>query len=69
MWGGMIVYGTLWGLSGWIALPASVDIFRAIGDGSPLMAHAMPWSAMAFSLGLSAVLFFAALRIVRAREY
>jgi hypothetical protein len=69
MWGSMIVYGAIWGLSSWIALPAAVDIFRAIGDGSPLIAHAMPWPTMAFSLGLSTILFFAALKIVRAREY
>jgi hypothetical protein len=69
MWGGMIVYGAVWGLSTWIALPRSVDIFRAIGDGSPLVAHAMPWSPMAFSLALSAILFFAALKIAQAREY
>lgn len=69
MWGSMIVYAALWGLSSWITLPAAVDIFRAIGDGSPLIAHAMPWSPMAFSLGLSAILFFAALKIAQAREY
>jgi hypothetical protein len=69
MWGSMISYAALWGLSRWIALPAAVDIFRAIGDGSPLIAHAMPWSPMIFSLGLSAVLFFAALKIAQAREY
>jgi hypothetical protein len=69
MWGGMIAYGALWGLSSWIALPRSVDIFRAIGDGSPLIAHSMPWSPMAFSFGLSAILFFTALKIVQAREY
>jgi hypothetical protein len=69
MWGGMIVYAALWGLSSWVALPAPVDIFRAIGDGSPVISHTMPWSAMTFSLGLSAILFFAALKIVQAREY
>jgi hypothetical protein len=69
VWGGMIAYGGLWGLSTWIALPRSVDVFRAIGDGSPLVAHAMPWSPMAFSLGLSAILFFAALKVVQAKEY
>jgi hypothetical protein len=29
----------------------------------------MPWSAMAFSLSLAAILFFAALKVVQAREY
>jgi len=69
IWGGMIAYGALWGLSSWVALPAAVDIFRAIGDGSPLSAHAMPWPPMVFSLALSAILFFGALKIAQAREY
>ena len=69
VWGGMLAYGALWGLSSWIALPAAVDIIRAMGEDSPLIAHAMPWSPMAFSLGLSAILFFAALKIAQAGEY
>ncbi len=40
-----------------------------MGDGSPQVAHTMPWTAMAFSIGLAAILFFAALKIVQAREY
>jgi hypothetical protein len=69
------IWGTLLGSAGlfWISshawLPASADIFRAIGEGSPLLAHTMPWTAMAFSLGLAAVLFFAALKVVQHREY
>ena len=31
--------------------------------------HAMPWSAMGFSVGLGAALLFAALKIAQAREY
>ena len=59
----------IWWLSGHIPLPASLDIFRAMGEGSPMVAHSMPWGAMAFSLGLALVLFFAALKIVQAKEY
>lgn len=69
MWVGMIVFGALWGLSNLTPLPASVDLIRAMTGGSPLVTHAMPWAAMAFSLGLAAILFFAALKIVQAREY
>jgi hypothetical protein len=69
MKGGMIAFGALWALSSFIPLPASMDIIRAMGDGSPLVAHTMPWGAMAFSLVLAAALFFAASRIVQAREY
>jgi len=69
MKGGMIAFGTLWALSSLTPLPASVDIIRAMGDGSPLVAHRMPWTAMGFSLGLAAILFFAAWKIVQTREY
>ena len=31
--------------------PASVNIFLAMGDGSPVLAHTMPWRAMAFCAG------------------
>jgi hypothetical protein len=61
------------GLLGWMAmesnLPAFADIFRAVGKSSPLLAHTVPWSAIGFSLGLSAVLLLVALKIVRVREY
>jgi hypothetical protein len=72
MWrmkGSMIAFGALWGLSSLTSLPASVDIIRAMGDGSPLVAHTMPWNTMAFSLALSAILFVTSLKIAQAREY
>jgi hypothetical protein len=69
VWGTMIAAGALWWLSSRALVPASADIFRAMGEGSPLIAHAMPWTAMASSLGLAAILFFAALKIAQSREY
>jgi len=69
IWGTMIGAVALWSLPNVTRLPASANIFRAMGDGSPLIAHAMPWSAMAFSLELAAILFFAALKVVQLREY
>jgi hypothetical protein len=69
VWGTMLSGAGLWWLSGRSLLPASADLFRAMGDNSPLIAHTIPWTAMAFSLGLCAVLFCAALRIVQTREY
>jgi len=53
----------------WRALPASVNIFHAMREGSPLLAHTVPWTAMAFSFGLAAILFFAATKVVQTREY
>jgi hypothetical protein len=38
-------------------------------EGSPVLAHTMPWTAMVFSLGLAAILFFAALKVAQTREY
>jgi hypothetical protein len=38
-------------------------------EDSPVLAHTMPWTAMAFSLGLAALLFFAALKVAQTREY
>jgi hypothetical protein len=68
-WGSGIVLGALWWLFNKTPLPVSMNIFRAMGDGSPLVAHTMPWIAMGFSLALAAILFFAALKIAQAREY
>jgi hypothetical protein len=52
-----------------IQVPVYADIPRALGEGSLLVAHTMPWPVMAFSLACSAILFFAALKIVQRREY
>jgi hypothetical protein len=67
--GNMAAMGALWWLCDNTSPPASVNVFRAMGENSPLLTHAMPWTAMGVSLGLSAILFFAALKIVQAREY
>lgn len=68
-WSTMIASAALWWLSSHAPLPASANIFRAMREGSPLLAHTTPWTAMAFSLGLAAILFFAALKVVQTREY
>ena len=69
VWASFMCYGAIWWLASKIPVPASVNIFWAMGDGSPVLAHAMPWTAMAFALALAAVLFFAALKVVEVREY
>ena len=50
-------------------LPVAVDLFRAMGKGSPLIAHTMPWTPMIISMVLSVVFFLAALQVARRREY
>ena len=67
--GRMIACMSIGGLPYLIRVPSYADILGAMGEGSPLVAHAMPWPAMAFSLALAAALFFAALKIVQRQEY
>jgi hypothetical protein len=43
------VVGALWWVLDHTPLTASVNVFRAMGEGSPLLAHTMPWTTMAFS--------------------
>jgi hypothetical protein len=69
IWGTMIAAGALAWLSNHFSLPASIDFVRAAGKNSSLFTHAMPWGAMAFSLVLSAALFYAALEVAQTREY
>jgi hypothetical protein len=69
IWGTMIGSVALWSLPNVTPLPAFVNIFRAMGEGSPLLAHTIPWAALAFSLGLAAILFLAALKVVQTREF
>ncbi len=67
--GSFLAMAALWYLCNRTPLPASLNLIRAMGEGSPLFSHTMPWTAMACSLGLGAALFFAALKIVQRREY
>jgi len=69
IWGTMIVPFTYWWFSDRIRLPAFADILHAVGEGSPLITHAMPWPTIAFSLTLAAIFFVAALKIAQTREY
>jgi ABC-2 type transport system permease protein len=68
-WGTLIAGGALAGLSSRAWLPASIDIVHAIGKGSPLFTHAIPWPAMAFSVAVAAIFFATALKVVQTREY
>jgi hypothetical protein len=68
-WGTLIAALAFWWPSHKAWLPASIDIVRAIGKDSPIMTHAIPWPAMAFSVALAAAFFVAALKVVQSREY
>src|SRR5271156_4643301 len=69
VWGTLLASVGIWLLCTKFSLPAFADIAHGIGERSPIVAHTIPWDAMAFSLGLSAILFFAALKVVQRREY
>lgn len=69
VWGSFLCIGALWWLTVKVPAPASLNVFLAMGDNSPVLAHTIPWAAMALSLALAAVLLFAALKIAQAREY
>ncbi len=57
-----------WSLSRLSVGPA-LNVFRFLGDASPLVTHALPWPAMGISLLSSAILFLCALKVVQSREY
>lgn len=69
IWGTMIAVAVAFWLSIKFSLPAGVDLIKAMGRGSPLVVHTIPWSAMGFSAVLSVVLFGVAVVIARMREY
>jgi len=69
IWGTLMSAAALWWLSTHTPLPASMNIFRAMGEGSPLQAHTMPWLAMTFALALAAIVFCVAFKVVQHREY
>jgi hypothetical protein len=52
-----------------VPVPPCVNIFRAMGASSPLFTHTFPWAGMGISLGVAAILFLAALKVVQTREY
>jgi hypothetical protein len=55
-------------LSKAVSVPPSVNIFRAMGECSPLFTHTFPWASMCVSLGASAILFLAAMRVEQTHE-
>jgi len=68
-WGTMLAAGAMYWISHHASLPAAIDVVQAVGKGSPIIAHTVPWSAMAFAVVLAAAFFFAALKVVQSREY
>lgn len=59
----------LWVLHYNHALPPTLDLFSILGVASPLVTHAVPWAALGAVAAAGTVFFWAALKLVRAREY
>jgi hypothetical protein len=66
---GTVVIVVLWvaGFTG--KLPGAVDAFGPLVAGSPLLTHAVPWSALAVALVAGSVSLIAALRVLERQEF
>jgi hypothetical protein len=69
VWGSVIAWAGFSALFYFSPLPLSVNLFQAVQGNSPLVVHTMPWAAFAVAAGMTLVLFWAASRVVRVREY
>jgi hypothetical protein len=69
IWGTLLAFFALVWASSHSLIPSSFDLLRAMREGSPLIAHTIPWAAISASVGLGAIFFFAALKIAQFREY
>lgn len=69
VWGTLIAIVAINRLTALFPPPPSLDVFRAIGSGSPLLTHSLPWGAMAISLGFAAILFAITAKVIRERQY
>jgi hypothetical protein len=68
LYGSMFAFGALWLVFNKTA-PAALNLFRGMGEGSPLLTQTMPWTAMGVSLAMAVSLYFVSLRVVQTREY
>jgi hypothetical protein len=50
-------------------LPPYLNIFRPMGSGSPLNTHTIAWRTLGIALAASAILFVAAVKVLRTQEY
>src|SRR5215471_6937091 len=69
IWGSMIFIVGMQEVSERLPVPHPLDLFRPLTTDSPLLTHVLPWSGMGISVVLSAILFFASMKIVQLREY
>ena len=62
------IFGLKW-LTSKFPPPPSLDVFRVMTTGSPLLTHAVPWPAVSVCLCLAGILFLLAARVVETNEY
>ncbi len=68
-WCSMAVSLFLWWALTKSRVPASLDVFGAIGANGPLFTHTLPWAPMGVAIAGAAILCTAAFLVIRAREY
>jgi hypothetical protein len=68
VWGSMFALFALRWLSNSV-LPQSLNIFQAIGSGSPLVTHSMPWGPILFAFALGVFLLSTAAYLVLEQEF
>jgi len=69
VWGSLIVIGASRGIASLISIPKSIDPFLAVGRGSPLLTHSVPWGVIAIAFVMAAALSVVAARIVQTRDF
>jgi hypothetical protein len=49
--------------------PSPYDFYRAMGTASPLVTHALPWTAIGVSVAIGAACFMTAIKVEQIRQY
>ena len=52
-----------------VHVPPSLNIFQAVGEGSPLFTHSLPWATMGVAVACAAIFGSAAFFVLNTREY
>jgi hypothetical protein len=68
-WIGIFSVVLLYGALASLRVPASLNIFRAMGQNSPLFTHSLPWGTMGIALSVALILCSIAFQAIRTREY
>lgn len=69
MWSTTLAVMVLWAAPVRRALPPMFDILRPLTDASPLVTHALPWTAVAVAALIGGLFLLAAVRVAEAQEY